>query len=47
MKVKLFLQGEIITRVKNTMNLLKIFFSRTSGTISIKLITQHPRMKGI
>ena len=42
MKGHTFSQGEIITKVLS----LKIFFSRTTGPISIKLGTMHSWVKG-
>jgi hypothetical protein len=47
MKVITLLQGEIITRVKIHWKFLKIFFSRTSRPISIKLGINYPWVKRI
>jgi hypothetical protein len=38
-------QGEIIAQEKNTENFLKIFLSRASQPISIKLGTSHPGIR--
>jgi hypothetical protein len=41
------IQGKIIAKSKNTLKIKKIFFSRTSRPISIKLDTHYPWVKGI
>ena len=40
-------QEDIITNSKNAVTKFQIFFSRTTGSISTKLGTLHPCLKGI
>jgi hypothetical protein len=40
-------RGDNSKRVKNTLKIVKIFFSRTSKPKSIKLCTNYPWLKGI
>jgi hypothetical protein len=47
MKGNPHLQGEIISKSKNTQKFLKKIFSRTSMPISRKVSTNHPSVKGI
>ena len=47
MKGHALLQGEIITKKRNTLTKFKIFFSRTKKPILTKLGTKHPWVKGI
>ena len=47
MKGHAFLQGDIIAKMSNYIEHIKIFFSRSTGIISSKLGTKHPWRKGI